>query len=211
MKASNLWRTLTREQRRTWNAWARDNKVLLDDGSFRRVSGRKAMTMVLRNRTIAGDAANPAVVPAATEWLDGALSTRDAGPWTENAGYVGFRADQEIPDGTKWFVWATPPVEASEANPARLLRFVKCVSPGAMVVDDIVPNLGPDYLAVNGSWDGPGIPMIDGETGLPLVPEELSGDGDWPTPHFVWFRLHQYANGQLSPGRMLRGWIGVEL
>jgi len=53
MKASNLWRTLTRDQRRAWNAWAKNNEVLLDDGNVRRVSGRKAMTMVLRNRVSA--------------------------------------------------------------------------------------------------------------------------------------------------------------
>ena len=167
--------------------------------------------MVLRNREIAGEAADPSVVPAATEWLDGALSTRDAGPWTENAGYMGFMVEQDIPDGTKWFVWATPPVEGSEVRPQRWLRFVKFMTLGAMVVDETVPNFTPEYEAVHGSYDGPGIPVIDGETGLPLVPEELSGDGAWPTPHYVWFRLHQYANGQLSPGRLLRGQIAVEL
>ena len=109
MKANTQWRTLTRDERRAWNAWAKNNTVLLDNGSVRRVSGRKAMTMVLRNRVIAGEAENPAVVPASVTWLDGALSTREAGPWTENAGYVGFRADQEIAAGTKWFVWATRP------------------------------------------------------------------------------------------------------
>jgi len=211
MKASNLWRTLTRTQRLAWNAWAKDNKVLLDDGSTRRVSGRKAMTMVLRNRAIAGEAANPSVVPAAVEWLDGALSTREAGPWTVGVGHVGFRADQNIPAGTKWFVWATPPVEASEANPKPLLRFVKFMTLGAMAVDDVTPNLGGDYEAVNGTWRGPGLVILDEDTGLPLVPEQRTDDGAWPTTHFVWFRLHQYANGQLSPGRVLRGWIGVEL
>lgn len=211
MKVSNLWRTLTREQRRTWNAWARDNKVLLDDGSVRRVSGRKAMTMVLRNRAIAGEAANPAVVPAAAEWLDGALSTRDAGPWTVGVGYVGLRADQDIPAGTKWFLWATPPLEASVANPRPLLRFMKFMTLDVMAVDDVTPNLGGDYEAVNGTWRGPGLVILDEDTGLPLVPEQRTTEGEWPTTHFVWFRLHQYANGQLSPGRILRGWIGVEL
>jgi hypothetical protein len=211
MKAAKEWRTLTRDQRRAWNAWAKNNKVLLDDGNVRCVSGRKAMTMVLRNRTIAGEAANPSVVPAATNWLDGALSTREAGPWTVGVGHVGFRADQDIPAGTKWFVWATPPVEASEANPKPLLRFMKFMTLDAMAVDDITPNLGGDYEAVNGTWRGPGLVILDEDTGLPLVPEQRTTDGEWPTTHFVWFRLHQYANGQLSPGRVLRGWIGVEL
>ena len=49
MKLSNLWKTLTRDQRRAWNTWAKNNKVLMDDGNVRRVSGHKAMTMVLRS------------------------------------------------------------------------------------------------------------------------------------------------------------------
>ena len=93
MKLSNLWKTLTRDQRRAWNAWARSNKVLLDDGSLRFVSGHKAMTMVLRQRAAAGDLANPAIVPAAFAWNNGALSLRDAGPWTVNLGFIGFRVE----------------------------------------------------------------------------------------------------------------------
>jgi hypothetical protein len=82
MKASRLWKTLTQAQRRTWNAWAKNNPMWLDDGNLRRVSGRKAMTLVLRNRVIAGEAENPAVVPSPVTWLDGALSTRSAClPW----------------------------------------------------------------------------------------------------------------------------------
>ena len=46
MKLSNLWKSLTRDQRRAWSAWAKTNPVLLDDGSVRRVSGHKAMTMI---------------------------------------------------------------------------------------------------------------------------------------------------------------------
>ncbi len=65
MKASSLWKTLTQTQRRAWNAWAKNNRMLLDDGNVRRVSGRKAMTMVLRNRTAAGQALDPSIVPAA--------------------------------------------------------------------------------------------------------------------------------------------------
>jgi hypothetical protein len=46
---------------------------------------------------------------------------------------------------------------------------------------------------VNGSWDGPGV------------------EGAWPVDTFVWFRVHQYANGQLGPGVMMKGRIQVEL
>jgi hypothetical protein len=60
------------------------------------------MTMVLRNRTTAGDAAIAFTVPAAFAWLSGALSTGDAGPFTENAGFIGFRAEQNMPSVVKW-------------------------------------------------------------------------------------------------------------
>ncbi|TAK99642.1 MAG: hypothetical protein EPO07_10710, partial [Verrucomicrobia bacterium] len=144
MKLSNLWKTLTRDQRRAWNVWAKNNAVMLDDGSVRRVSGHKAMTLVLRNRALAGDAANAATVPAATAWLNNALSTRDAGPFTTNVGYVGFRVEQNLAAGTKWFVWATVPVDDGIADPFRQLRFIKCLTLGAQNFDDIIPSFGGD-------------------------------------------------------------------
>jgi len=193
MKLSSQWKTLTKAQRRAWSAWARNNRVLLDDGNVRRASGHKAMTMVLRNRTAAGDAANPSVLPTAATWRDGSLSVTEAGPFTTGAGYVGFRAETNLPAGTKWFVWATGPVTASEAKPEKRLRFIKCMTLGALTLGDVVPNLGADYGAVHGSWDGPGV------------------DGEWPTPTYVWFRVHHYVEGQLSPGVMLRGQIFVEI
>jgi hypothetical protein len=193
MKLSNEWKTLTRDQRRAWNAWARSNPVLLDDGNLRRVSGHKAMTIVLRNRSVAGDAANPAVVPATVAWLNGALTLDDAGPFTTNAGYVGFRTMQQLATATKWFVWATRPVVGEVADAQRLLRFVKCIALDATEADLLIPSFGNDYLAVHGSWDGPG------------------EDGEWPSDTFIWFRLHQYANGQLGPGVVMKGRILVEL
>ena len=193
MKLSNLWKTLTRDQRRSWNAWAKSNKVLLDDGSVRNVSGHKAMTMVLRNRAIAGDAANPTVVPAAFAWNVGALSLRDAGPWTVNLGFIGFRVEQVLAAGTKWFVWATPPLDGDATHPHRQMRFIKCMTLGALAVNALTPDIGPDYAAVNGSWDGPG------------------ADGAWPTNKYIWLRLQQYANGQLGPSVTFKGQIQVEL
>ena len=193
MKLSNQWKALTRDQRRAWNAWAKSNKVLLDDGNLRRVSGHKAMTMVVRNRAIAGDAANAAVVPAAVAWLNDALSLRDAGPFTVNAGYVGFRVEQNLAAATKWFVWATPPLDTGEANPQRLLRFVMCMSLGGQAVNDLVADIGPTYQQVCGVWDGPGL------------------DGAWPVDHFIHIRALQYGNGQLGPGVVMKGRIQVEL
>jgi len=193
MKAAKEWRTLTQTQRRAWNAWAKDNKVLLDDGNVRRVSGRKAMTMVLRNRTVAGQATDPSTLPAPVAWLDGALSVDNAGPFTENAGYVGFRVAVALTEATKWFVWATPPVNDTELNPHRRLRFVKCMALGVIAQGELTANIGPDYEPVCGSWDGPGV------------------DGAWPVNTYVWFRVHQYANGQLSPGVVLKGLIAVQL
>lgn len=197
MKVSSLWRTLTRDQRREWNAWAKNNPVLLDDGNFRRVSGRKAMTMALRNRAIAGEDAEPAVVPAATNWLDGALSLRDAGPFTENDGYIGLRCDQQLAAGTKWFVWATAPVLTTEEQPLATLRFITVMNLGAMEVDDVVPTIGGAYLPVHGDWHPPNDP--------PQNPPA------WDPPRRIWFRLYHYANGALSPGRVLRAVIQYEL
>jgi hypothetical protein len=193
MKVSSEWKKLTQAQRRTWNAWAKSNPVLLDDGNVRRVSGRKAMTMVLRNRAVAGEALNSTVVPAAAVWVENAFNLYDAGPFTVNAGYVGLRAATVIGGATKWFVWATPPIGDAETEPHRWVRFVTCLTLAPMASDELTPDFGPAYLPVCGSWDGPGI------------------DGAWPEDKFVWFRVHQYANGQLGPGVMLKGLIQVEL
>ena len=193
MKLANFWKTLTRDQRRAWNAWAKSNKVFLDDGSLRHVSGHKAMTMILRNRTVAGDAASPTVVPATFAWNVGALSLRDAGPWTVNMGYIGFRTEQILAAGTKWFVWATPPLDGTTPNPLAQMRFIKCMTLGAMPANNLVPDIGPDYAAACGSWDGPGL------------------DGAWPTDKYIWQRLQQYANGQLGPSVTFKGWIQEEL
>jgi hypothetical protein len=166
--------------------------MLLDDGSVRRVSGHKAMTMVVRQRAAAGDQLNPATVPGSTTWLDGALDLTDAGPFTENAGFIGFRAQQNLNAGTKWFVWATPPLAAATVTPLPSLRFVTCLSLGAVTSQDLV-GMNEPYLAVNGSWDGP------------------DEEGAWPDPMCVWFRVHQYHEGYLSPGVTMKGQIAVEL
>lgn len=193
MKVSSEWKKLTQTQRRAWNAWAKSNKVLLDDGNVRRVSGRKAMTMVLRNRAAAGEALNPSVVPAAFAWQPGALSLRDAGPFTVNAGFIGFRAEAALPLATKWFVWATPPLDGNAVNPQAQLRFIKCMALPAVVYDELTPDIGPSYLPVCGSWDGPGL------------------DGEWPVSKCIWLRVQQYANGQLGPSVTFKGTIQIEL
>jgi len=193
VKLSNLWKTLTRDQRRAWNAWAKSNKVLLDDGSLRFVSGHKAMTMILRNRATAGDAPNPTVVPAAFAWNAGALSLRDAGPFTVNVGFIGFRLEQNLAAPTKWFVWATPPLDSTAPNPQAQLRFIKCMALAALAFDELTPDIGPSYLPVCGSWDGPGL------------------DGYWPTGKWMWLRVQQYASGQLGPSVTFKGQIQVEL
>ena len=167
MKQSTEWKKLNRDQRRAWNAWAKSNAVLLDDGSFRRVSGHKAMTQVLRNRTLAGDALNPTVVPTAAAWLDAAFSVRDAGATTQGAGYIGFRVEQNIPAGTKWFVWGTKLVLADEATPLAKLQFLGVMAPGALSAangGDVSPNLSAQFLAVHGDWH----PPVDvSQTGVP--------------------------------------------
>jgi hypothetical protein len=194
MKTSSIWKTLSRDQRRAWNAWAKSNPMLLDDGSMRRVSGRTAMIGVVRNRERAGEALNPVTVPAAVTWMTGQVfSLRDAGPFTLNSGYIGFRAEQPVAAGLKFFVWATPPLPTVQTDPDRL-QFICCLTTGAMAFDDVVATIGPSYAAVIGSWDGPG------------------QDGEWPEPHNILFRVHQYANGQLGPAMvMMDGRIQVQL
>ena len=193
MKLSTDWKKLNRDQRRAWNAWAKSNAVLLDDGSFRRVSGHKAITQVLRNRTLAGDALNPSVLPTAAAWLDTAFSVRDAGATTQGAGYIGFRVEQNIPAGTKWFVWGTKLVLADEAAPSSKLQFLGVMAPGALSAangGDVSPNLGAQYLAVHGDWH----PPVDVSQTTP----------HWVPDRFIWLRVHQYREGQLSPGRTLK-------
>ena len=62
-----------------------------------------------------------------------------------------------------------------------------------IATDELTDNFAPDYRLVNGSFNGPG------------------ENGAWPTDHFVWFRVHQYGNGQLGTGAVLKGQIQVEL
>ena len=200
MKLATEWKKLNRDQRRAWNAWAKSNPVLLDDGSFRRVSAHKAMTMVLRNRTIAGETLNPTVVPASAPWLDGAFSVRDAGATTAGAGYIGFRVEQNIPDGTKWFVWASKLVLADEAKPLSKLQFLGVMAPGALTAadgGDVTPSLGAQYLAVHGDWHPPVVAGV-----YPPV---------WNPNRYIWFRVHQYRDGQLSPGRVLSTMVYYEV
>jgi hypothetical protein len=189
MKLNTLWKTLNRDQRRAWNAWAKSNPVLLDDGSFRRVSGHKAMTMVLRNRAAGGEATNPTHLPDAVVWLDGTLSTTETGPLTV-PNYVGFRCGDNGLVDSKWFVWATAPVLTTELNPLATLRFITAFDSGVLDAQgtDITPNLVGNYAAVHGDFRAPG--------GVP-----------WDPPRKVWFRLHHYADGQLSPGRIMSGLI----
>jgi hypothetical protein len=197
MKLSTQWKTLKRDQRRTWMAWAKTNPLLLDDGNTRHVSGHKAMTLVLRNRALAGEAANPAVLPAAVTWLDGSLTTSDTGPWTAGPGYIGFRCGMGIPTAAKWFVWASAPVPATDPKPLATLKFISVLSTGPMAVNDITGNLGTAYLPVQGDWH----PPVDVTQRTP----------HWDPPRKMWFRLHHYANGQLSPGVILSGGIDYEL
>ncbi len=193
MKLATQWKNLTRDQRLAWNAWAKSNLVLLDDGSFRRVSGHKAMTMVLRNRTLAGDSLRPANPPAAAAWKDGALSLRDAGPFTENAGYIGFRCDTALTAASKWFVWGTAPVLANDQKPLASLKFISVLAVGVLAVNDITGSVGNAYLPIQGDWHPP------------FNPNQATPA--WEPSRRMWLRLHHYVDGQLSPGRVLSGQI----
>jgi len=193
MKWNTQWKTLSRDQRQAWRDWARNNPVLLDQGVVRRVCPHKAFTIVLQNRALAGEAANPTVVPAAASWLTNVLSLDNAGPFTTGAGSMNFRAVADIGEATQWFVWASAPTLDGETAPLKTLRFIKSLALTALATDDLTPNFAADYRAVHGTFNGPGT------------------NGAWPDDHFVWFRLHQYVSGQLGPARVLKGQIQVEL
>jgi len=149
--------------------------------------------MVLRNRAIAGEAANAGTPPAATNWLGAALSLRDAGPYTGYGGFMVFRTEQNLAAGTKWFVWGTRPVDGGETNPQSLLRFFKFMALGAIATNQYTPRMEADYRAVIGSFDGPDV------------------EGAWPDRTYLWLRVHQYADGQLGPGTLLWALITIDV
>ena len=161
-------------------------------GELHRLSGSRAFARVLALRAATGAAANPTVVPAAATWLSGALSARDTGPFTE-APSVAFRVEVALTSPTKWFVWATRPVPATEQEPLRLLRFVSCLSLGVLARNDITPSFASAYRSVLGDFEPPGESV------------------EWDPEHFVWYRVHQYLDGQLGPAAIFQGRIEVEL
>lgn len=193
VKVSNAWVTLNKKQKKIWQDWAKNNCLYLFSGKSCHVSAKKAFDFVIQNRMIMGEPLNIEVVPSSPSWLPNVLSTRDAGPYTENHGYMGFRADQELKNPSKWFVWATPPVSENVKKPLKNIHFIKAISLGAMEFDDVVPTFGQEYITVNGSFDGPNV------------------DGSWPTSKYVWFRLQEYQDGQLGPIQIMKGHIEVEL
>jgi len=166
--------------------------MVLDTGVVRRLCASRAFARVLSLRAATGAAANPTVPPSAPTWLSGALSARDTGPFTGN-GSAAFRVETALSASTKWFVWGTPPVPATEQQPLRLLRFVTCLSLGVLGQNAVTPSFASAYRSVLGSFDGPG---------------EL---GQWDPTHFVWYRVHQYLDGQLGPASIFKGLIEVEL
>jgi hypothetical protein len=192
MRRDRRWKELSRDQKAAWRTWARNNPVLLDNGVVRRVSGEKAFTIVSANRATALEITDPGLPPSAATWLSGVLTMMDAGPFTTNDGFIGFRTGRDMMVPTRWFVWATPPVGQEVQSPLERLRFVTCLHLGVIGNDERV-EINAAYAAVNGSWSGPGV------------------QGEWPVPMHVWFRVHQYANGQLGPGQILKGWIQLEL
>ena len=193
MKWNQDWNLLTRDQRQTWRTWARNNPVLIENGVVRRVSGRKAFTVVQANLAIALELADPGVPPASVTWLGEALSLTDAGPFTAGEGSMTFRTAQNLLATTRWFVWATKPLPATEPDPLKWLRFVKCLPVAILATDELTDNFAPDYRAVLGSFNGPG------------------ENGAWAEDHFVWFRVHEHVDGQLGPAVVLKGRIQVEL
>lgn len=200
---SVAWKSMTSKEKKSWKDWAKANCIYVEtDTECRIVGARKAFGAVMKNRFLAGDSLRATTTPIHVDWASqhsGALSIRDAGPFTENEGYVGFRADRELVDSTKWLVWATPPLDKSVALSQKKLKLVKQLqflasfSIGPIGYDDIIPSLGSKYQKVIGPFDGPG------------------SDGAWPDETHIWFRLQQYVDGQLGPAQILDGRIQVEL
>jgi hypothetical protein len=196
VKLSNLWKTLTRDQRRAWNAWAKNNKVVLDDGTIRRVSGHKAMTMVMRNRFIADEDRYETQIPWATTWRLNAVSLRDVGPWTGSGapGDMRLRVEETTVVRTDWFVWATGPVPLATQGARLVYRFLREVNVmEGQQAGETTFNFAADYVRVWGSFFGPG------------------PAGTWPTEHYIYFRVHEHCDGQLGPALGFRGLIAEEL
>jgi len=59
--------------------------------------------------------------------------------------------------------------------------------------NDVTPSFAAAYRSVLGSFDGPG------------------AEGQWDPDHYVWYRVHQYLDGQLGPAAIFQGRIEVEL
>ena len=187
------WKSLTRDQRAAWQHWAKDHPLVLDTGDVRRLPASRAFARVLALRAASGGGANPTVLPSAATWLTGVLSARDTGPFTHPPASACFRVETPLAAATEWFVWATVPLLATEQNPLRLLRFITCLSLGPLEHNALTPSFANAYRAVLGSFVGPG-------------PE-----GQWDPSRFVWYRVHQYLDGQLGPAAIFQGRIEVEL
>ena len=126
-------------------------------------------------------------------WLGPLVNATDAGAYTTPPGQLVLRATTDLVENTKLFIWATPPVDGAEQNPLRLLRFVMCMNIAVAVgVENYIPRFENEYRAVCGSFDGPGL------------------EGFWETPHFIWFRVHEFVNGQLGPAAIMRAPILVD-
>ena len=184
---------MSRASRLEWRTWARGNPVMLENGDRRVVSAEKAFSIVIANRALAGEAVNVNTRPAPTTWLVGALSVRDAGVETAGSGVIAFRLEQTTTVNTKWFVWASALTDGAETDPRPLMRYITCLAVPPTENYEGTPYITGYYTAVHGSFLGPG------------------PDGAWPTPKYVWFRLHQYVDGQLGPMAILKARLFTEL
>ena len=183
MRMSKAWGNLTRDEKAAWNVWAKSNPMVLDASLVRRVSGRKAFSLVEGNRRTAGAALTPTVLPADVVWLEAPLSARDCPPDVEDGAGVMLRAEANIPGGTKFFIWATPPLLGTVRAVRGHFRFMGVVTTPAMTADEQTADLIATYEPVCG----------------PIV--RLGDLEVWPAEDaFIYFRIHEYKNGQLGPG-----------
>jgi hypothetical protein len=115
--------------------------------------------------------------------------------------YIGFRPEQDLAAGTKWFVWASAMALLDDPQPLATMRFLGVLAPPALstAAHDVTPSMGTNYMQLHGDWR----PVFD--------PELDTIYAQWHPPRKIWFRLHHYVDGALSPGVILGGTIIPEL
>lgn len=129
------------------------------------------------------------------KWSAPPFSTLDAGPFTENFGYVGFRFARDTILTTAWAIYATPPHPVGEVHGHSDYEFISLIHLEPAPIGEVTRNLVSEYEKVHGPIDGPLI------------------DGAWPQAMEVSFMVREMRDEVKNFGKpfFLTGIIGVEL